>query len=112
MSGRTSIRWTAGLSATLIVIGSVAARRHHHRGAGPADGEQTVVRCCAHHLFTTNWTPDSGFTVGRYGPLRFERCPVTRHWSLVTPVGVEQLTEEQREAAAAFHDTRLLADVR
>jgi hypothetical protein len=70
-------------------------------------GTETVVRCCAHHLFTTTWSPDSAITLGRYGPMRFQRCPVTRHWSLVTPVRAEALTEEQRQAAAAYHDARV-----
>ena len=72
-----------------------------------AKGSDTVVRCCAHHLFTTSWAADSGFTVGRYGPMRFERCPVTRHWSLVTPARTDELTEEQQQAGAAFHGARV-----
>jgi hypothetical protein len=70
-------------------------------------GTETVVRCCAHHLFTTTWAPERAFTVGRYGPMRLQRCPVTHHWSLVTPANAERLTEEQRQAAAAFPDARV-----
>jgi hypothetical protein len=70
-------------------------------------GTETVVRCCAHHVFTTTWTPESAFTMGRYGPMRFQRCPVAHHWSLVTPADAQTLTEEQRQAAAAFHDARV-----
>lgn len=70
-------------------------------------GTQTVVRCCAHHLFTTMWSPDSAITIGRYGPMRMQRCPVAHHWSLVVPVRPEEMTEEQRQAAAAFHDDRV-----
>jgi hypothetical protein len=39
--------------------------------------------------------------------MRFQRCPVAHHWSLVTPADAERLTEEQRQAAAAFHDARV-----
>jgi hypothetical protein len=69
-------------------------------------GGETVVRCSQHHLFTTVWSPGAAFTALHLGPMRFQRCPVARHWALVAPVRVEDLTEEQRQAAAAFHDTR------
>jgi hypothetical protein len=43
----------------------------------------------------------------RLGPKRFQRCPVGRHWTLITPVRAEDLTEEQRQIAAAVHDARI-----
>ena len=78
-----------------------SARRGHDLGA------ETIVRCSQHHLFTTVWEPGTSFTVLRRGPMRFQRCPVARHWALVAPVRVQDLTEEQRQAAAAFHDARI-----
>ncbi|HET9172699.1 MAG TPA: hypothetical protein VFN97_24955 [Actinospica sp.] len=87
-------------------MSTLTSVRRHRRGDA-ARGEQAVVRCCAHHLFTTTWSADSAFTVGRYGPMRFQRCPVAHHWSLVTRAASEELTEEQRQAAAAFRDARI-----
>ena len=72
-----------------------------------SDAFETVVRCGGHHLFTTVWDPATAHTLRRMGPVRLQRCPVTRHWSLVTPVRSEDLTEEQRQAAAAFRDERI-----
>lgn len=111
VTAQSAIRLGACLAA-VIAVGSLAARtrtRRRERGAYATAGEQTTVRCCAHHLFMTMWAPESAFTVGRYGPMRMQRCPVAEHWSLVTPADPARLTEEQRSAAAAFHDERLPA---
>jgi len=43
----------------------------------------------------------------RLGPWRFQRCPVGKHWSLVTPVNMAELSEEDREFALSRRDTRL-----
>ncbi|MBR7826975.1 hypothetical protein KDK95_11725 [Actinospica sp. MGRD01-02] len=111
MTAHTFVRRGTGLAA-IIAVGSLAGmRRRRENGtiadAGTEPGEQTVVRCCAHHVFTTMWTEQSAHTVGRYGPMRMQRCPVAGHWSLVTPVRGEELTDEQRQAAAAFRDERV-----
>jgi hypothetical protein len=90
------------LIVVVLVVGTVLARR---RGYGI--GGETVVRCSQHHLFTTIWVPGASFKALRLGPVRFQRCPVGRHWSLVAPVRAQDLTEEQRQAAAAFHDARI-----
>lgn len=96
----------AALPVTLIVAGFAAgtllARRRGH-----GIGAETVVHCSQHHLFTTIWIPGTSSKAPSLGPRRFQRCPVGRHWSLVAPVRVQDLTEEQQQAAAAFHDTRV-----
>jgi hypothetical protein len=96
----------AALPVALIVAGllagTVLARRRGH-----GIGGETVVRCSRQHLFTTIWIPGASFKAPRLGPLRFQRCPVGQHWSLVAPVRAADLTEEQRQAAAAFRDTRI-----
>lgn len=109
MTARTFVRRGTGLAA-IIAAGSLASKRHRRENDAvtAADpGEQTVVRCCAHHLFTTMWAAQDAHKVGRYGPMRMQRCPVAGHWSLVTPVDADALTDEQRQAAAAFHDERV-----
>jgi hypothetical protein len=83
-------------------VGTLLARQ---RGYG-ISGE-TVVHCSQHHLFTTIWTPSASLKALRLSPTRFQRCPVGHHWSLVAPVHAQDLTEEQQQAAAAFHDTRV-----
>ena len=35
---------------------------------------------------------------------RFQRSPVGRHWSLVTPVDESTLTEDERRFAHEHHD--------
>ena len=90
------------LIVAVLILGAVLARR---RGYGI--GGETIVRCSQNHLFTTLWVPGASFKAVRLGPKRFQRCPVGRHWSLVTPVRAEDLTEEQRQTAAAVHDARI-----
>jgi len=40
--------------------------------------------------------------------VRFERCPVGRHWTTVTPVDVSTLTPEEIEAARSRDDIAYL----
>lgn len=68
---------------------------------------RTIVRCRRGHLFTTIWIPGGSLKAVRLGPWRFQRCPVGPHWSLVTPVNMAELSEEDREFALSRRDTRL-----
>jgi hypothetical protein len=66
-----------------------------------------IVRCSKGHLFTTIWVPLASFKAVRLGSRRYQRCPVGRHWSMVRQVNPDDLDPQQREAAAAVHDTRI-----
>ena len=81
-----------GLAATTVVL-----RRRGYSGLGG----NTVVRCRSGHLFTTIWVPGASFKAVRLGWARFQRCPVGRHWTLVTPVKDQDLTDEERAFRAA-----------
>jgi hypothetical protein len=70
-------------------------------------GGNLVVRCRHGHLFTTIWIPAASAKSLRLGWWRLQYCPVGRHWSIVTPVHAETLTEQEREQAAAHHDIRI-----
>jgi hypothetical protein len=70
-------------------------------------GGHVVARCRRGHLFTTLWLPGVSVTSLRLGWWRLERCPVGRHWSLVTPVRRSELTRDERRAAADARDIRL-----
>ena len=75
------------------------------RGYAPAGN--VVVRCRRGHLFTTIWIPGVSVKAARLGWWRFQRCPVGRHWSLVTPVKRSVLTEEERKSADENRDIRI-----
>jgi hypothetical protein len=77
------------------------------RRRGYPFGGDVVVRCRQGHLFTTIWVPLASLKAVRLGWWRFQRCPVGRHWSLVSPVRASELSEEQRLAAAAAKDVRI-----
>ena len=66
-----------------------------------------VVRCRQGHLFTTIWIPGVSMKAARLGWWRFQRCPVGRHWTLVTPVRESDLTEDERRIARETRDVRI-----
>lgn len=93
------------LIAILIVgyaIGTLVARRR-----GYSVGGNTPVRCAAGHLYTTLWIPGVNLKAIDLLVVRFQYCPVGRHWSLVRPVRAADLNAAEREAAAARHDVML-----
>ena len=89
-------------AVTAVEAGAVAKRR------GSLFAMHTVVRCRHGHVFTTLWVPGVSFKAIRLGWWRFQRCPVGSHWSLVTPIPVDSLSEEDRALAARHHDNRIL----
>jgi hypothetical protein len=68
---------------------------------------RTVVRCRDGHLFTTLWIPGGSLKAVRLGWYRLQRCPVGRHWSLVTPVDMSELTDDERRTAEQHRDVRI-----
>ena len=70
-------------------------------------GGNLVVRCRQGHLFTTIWLPGASLKSLRFGWWRFQRCPVGKHWSVVTPVKESELTKDERRSAAEHKDVRL-----
>jgi hypothetical protein len=90
------------LVAAIYVVGTIVARRR-----GYPMGGDVLVRCREGHVFTTIWIPGVSLKSIRLGWWRFQRCPVGRHWSLVSPVRASDLTDEDRHAAAQQHDLRI-----
>jgi hypothetical protein len=70
-------------------------------------GANTVVRCRDGHLFTTLWIPGGSLKSIRLGWWRVQRCPVGKHWSLVTPAKVSHLTDAERQLADEHRDLRI-----
>jgi hypothetical protein len=70
-------------------------------------GGNLVVRCRKGHLFTTIWVPGASLKSLRFGWWRFQRCPVGKHWSIVTPVKEAELSDEERRVASENKDIRI-----
>ena len=70
-------------------------------------GGNLVVRCRRGHLFTTIWLPGASLKSVRFGWWRLQRCPVGKHWSIVTPVKKSELTENDKRIASEHKDIRL-----
>ena len=90
------------IAGAFIVFEAAALKLRGDRIAG-----NVVVRCRQDHLFTTLWIPGGSVKSLRFGWWRFQRCPVGRHWSIVTPVKTAALTEEERRTAAETRDIRI-----
>ena len=87
------------LTVVLIVGGTLVARLLGYKLGG-----NVVVRCRKGHLFTTIWIPGVKLKALDLGWARLQRCPVGKHWTLVTPVKDSDLTDEERRFAEQHHD--------
>jgi hypothetical protein len=90
-----------GVVVLLIVVAAIALSL---RGSG---GPERIVRCRAGHLFTSTVVPGASIKAVRLGTVRFQRCPVGHHWTLVGRVDEATLTPDQLAAARSVHDVRL-----
>ena len=91
-----------GIGVGAFLVETIGLRRRGYRLGG-----NVVVRCRGGHLFTTLWIPLASVKAARLGLWRFQRCPVGRHWSIVTPVRESMLTPEELREAQAVHDVRV-----
>ncbi len=91
----------------LIVFAVLFGATLRARSRGYNFGSTVVVRCRAGHLFTTIWVPFVSVKAVRLGHLRWQRCPVAKHWTIVAPVRDSDLTEEERRTAARYRDAAL-----
>jgi hypothetical protein len=87
------------LVLVVVVITSVGSAR--------SQGIERIARCRAGHLFTSTVIPGASIKAVRLGNVRFQRCPVGHHWSLVSWVDPSTLTPEELAAARSRHDIRL-----
>jgi len=76
-------------------------------GARSGDRFERIARCRSGHLFTTIIVPGASLKALRLGRVRFQRCPVGDHWTLVGWVDPSTLTAEELNAARARHDTHV-----
>jgi len=90
-----------------LLVGGVLAEAVAMRARGYPIGGELIVRCRRGHLFTTLWIPGASFKAVRLGWVRFQWCPVGRHWSLVTPVREAELTAKEKNRAHSEHDLPL-----
>jgi hypothetical protein len=86
----------------LYVLGTFLARLRGYRF-----GRNVIVRCREGHLFTTIWIPGASLKSVRLGWWRLQHCPVGNHWSIVSLVKEDDLTEDEKRVAAEYRDTRI-----
>ena len=70
-------------------------------------GTERIVRCGAGHLFTSTVIPGASLKAVRLGSVRFQRCPVGRHWAFVRRVDPASLTPDELASARSIRDVRL-----
>jgi hypothetical protein len=100
--GRRRRRVSLGITVVTLALETLVLAS---RGYGL--GGHVVVRCRQGHIFTTLWIPGASLKALRLGWVRFQRCPVGGHWTLVTPVPRSDLTDEARRMADECHDLRI-----
>jgi hypothetical protein len=69
------------LAAAAVAGEAIAVRRRSGHWGG-----RVMVRCRQGHAFETLWIPGVSVTSVRLGPWRVQRCPVGRHWTVITPI--------------------------
>jgi hypothetical protein len=101
---RHLIRRLLPILAVGVVLGggTVIARRR-----GYLIGRNLIVRCRQGHLFTTIWLPGASLKSIRLGWARIQRCPVGKHWSVVTPVREADLSKAELRSAKEIRDIRI-----
>ncbi|MFF4727367.1 hypothetical protein ACFY3M_18830 [Streptomyces mirabilis] len=66
--------------------------------------QKSIVQCSAGHFYMATWIPFVGIKSLRLTPsTRYARCPVGKHWAVVSRPDPSTLTEEQLTAAQS-HD--------
>ncbi len=67
----------------------------------------TVVQCRHGHRFTTWWIPGVSFKALRLLWWRLQYCPVGEHYSIVTPVAITAIADDELRQAQDRHDIRI-----
>jgi len=104
---RGIMQWPKKHLVAAAVVGFYGAATLVARRRGYPMGGNVVVRCAKGHLFTTIWVPGASFKSVRLGWWRLQRCPVGKHWTLVTPAKESNLTDEERWFAEQHRDVRI-----
>jgi hypothetical protein len=91
----------------LIFLASILVEPILMKLRGYPIGGNLVVRCRRGHLFTTLWIPGVSVKALRLGWRRVQRCPVGKHWSIVTPVRESDLSALERRRARQVRDIRI-----
>jgi hypothetical protein len=118
MGHRASITWTTSsdgnggvprklVRALVLTVLVAAGGMVIARLLGYRLGFNTFVRCRRGHIFTTTWFPGIKLKAIDLGIARLQRCPIGKHWSLVTPVRESALSDDDRRYALQHHDVRI-----
>lgn len=97
----------AGRRRALWAVAAVLAEAVVMKLRGYPVAGNLVVRCRKGHLFTTIWIPGVSVKALRLGWVRFQWCPVGRHWALVTPVKQTELSARDERRARERRDLRV-----
>ena len=89
------------------IAAGVLAEALAMRVRGYPMGTDVVVRCRRGHLFSTIWLPGISVKSLRLIWWRVQRCPVGRHWTIVTPVRANEVSEDDARTARERKDVRL-----
>lgn len=67
---------------------------------------ECIVRCSRGHLYRAIWWAWGSFKAARLGPhLRFQPCPVGRHWALTRRLDFDSLAPAELAEGTAHRDS-------
>lgn len=103
LMGRQFSKEVLTITASLLALETivVASRR------GSLIKPKTIVECRHGHRFTSLWVPGVSFKAIHFLWWRFQYCPVGEHFSLVTPVKVSKLADDELQLARSRHDINI-----
>jgi hypothetical protein len=104
---RDAAEVSRGNRVLVALLAAVATTTALGRLLGYKFGPNLVVRCRKGHLYTTVWIPGVHLTSVDLGVVRWQYCPVGRHWSWAVPVREATLSEEERRHARQHHDVAI-----
>jgi len=76
-------------------------------GSRSETGFERIARCRAGHLFMSTVIPGSSLKAVRLGRVRFQRCPVGNHWTLVGEMRATDLAPQELAQAHSHHDVHI-----
>ena len=71
-------------------------------------GKNVPVSCKSEHLYQTIWIPGISLKAFRWGRVRYQYCPIGKHWSWTHQLDRKARTPEALLDASKVHDLRIL----
>jgi hypothetical protein len=93
-----------GLSTIVVVVLAIYFFAYLMKQKGYSFGKNTIVKCGKGELYTTIWIPGGSLKAIRWGMIRYQWCPVGKHFSSARIMRASDLSNEEIAIAGQVHD--------